>query len=91
MYENVGEKIKVCAVVMGWVLCLVGILFGIALLRISVLFTLLCFVSGALGLIGSWPLYGLGQLIEDVSALRSRKEALPAEQTAAEADDLPEL
>ena len=39
MYENVGGKIKVCAVVTGWVLCLVGIFTGLALLKMSVIFT----------------------------------------------------
>lgn len=91
MYENVGGKIKVCAVVTGWVLCLVGIFTGLALLKISVIFTLLCFMGGALGLVGSWPLYGFGQLIEDVSALRSRREAPPVEQNQCTTDELPEL
>lgn len=91
MYENVGGKIKVCAVVTGWVICLVGILTGLALLKISVIFTLLCFIGGALGLFGSWPLYGFGQLIEDVSALRSRREAPQVEQNQSTTDELPEL
>ena len=91
MYENVGEKIKVCAVVMGWVLCFVGFVAGLALFKVGALITLLCFVSGAMGLVASWPLYGFGQLIEDVSALRSRKETPPVEQTATEADELPEI
>ena len=92
MYENVGGKIKVCAVVTGWVTCIAGFITGIALAeKFGILAVLLCFAGGALGLVGSWPLYGFGQLIEDVSALRSRREAPPLEQTATTTDELPEL
>ena len=50
-------------------------------------------LTGAALFAASWPLYGFGQLVEDVSALRQRAEHGAAKSSApAETfGDLPEL
>ena len=50
-------------------------------------------LTGAVLFAASWPLYGFGQLVEDVSALRQRTEHGAAKSSApAETfGDLPEL
>lgn len=94
MYTKIGKKIQKLAEVCG-ILCLIvsafALLFALAFvsndeaeIAISAFSVV---ISGVVGFIGSWPLYGFGQLVEDVSALRKRSES-PAEIAS---DELPEL
>ena len=101
MYDNIGEKIKNLAQVLGWICIIAG---GIAALVLwfgelgeaGFLLGLAALVAGALSYVGTWALYGFGQLIEDTAAIRRRSES-PAPQTPSagtptfENEDLPEL
>lgn len=93
MYTKIGKKIQKLAEVCG-ILCLIvsafALLFALALVSNAAEIAISAFsvvISGVVGFIGSWPLYGFGQLVEDVSALRKRSES-PAEIAS---DELPEL
>ena len=98
MYDNIGEKIKNLAQVLGWIFLgagmigAIGLWFGLN----SFLAGLAALAVGALSYVGTWALYGFGQLIEDTAAIRRRSES-PAPQAPSagtptfENEDLPEL
>ena len=98
MYDNIGEKIKNLAQVLGWIFLgagmigAIGLWFGLN----SFLAGLAALAVGALGYVGTWVLYGFGQLVEDAAAIRRRSES-PAPQAPSagtptfENEDLPEL
>jgi len=88
MYNNIGQKIKSLAKFCGALafgLCVIAAFF--VLLSGNFIGALIVLALGFLSLISSWPLYGFGQLVEDVSALR--KKTAPPTDTAS--DELPEL
>ena len=72
MYNNVGEKIKKVAIICAWIDCTVCIIAALISFsdgeQIRWLFLLGAFLSFVL----SWPLYGFGQLIDDVSVIRQQ-------------------
>ena len=73
MYNNIGSKIKTLAKVLGLLLLVVGVIAGIYLLadgrsRNDSLGGILL-ASGVLGYICSWPLYGFGELVENIQKL----------------------
>lgn len=93
MYTKIGKKIQILAEVCG-ILCLItsafALIFVLAFVINEAEMSISAFsvvIGGVVGFIGSWPLYGFGQLVEDVSALRKRSES-PAEIAS---DELPEL
>ena len=98
MYDNIGEKIKNLAQVLGWIFLgagmigAIGLWFGLS----SFLAGLAALAVGTLSYVGTWVLYGFGQLVEDTAAIRRRDES-PAPQTPSagtpsfENEDLPEL
>ena len=91
MYSDVGKKIMGLAKVCSWIIfissiiiCLCYIIDGwgwyidpLAWIWLGI---------GVLSFIASWPLYGFGQLVDDVHAMRNQTTA-PATQN----DELPEL
>ena len=91
MFDNIGGKIKALAVV----LCILGmvlvVILGCMLFEDSVLTGLVTIVAGCVASwIGSFFVYGFGQLVEDTSAIREAlkgqsktetvKKALPIQE-----------
>ena len=95
MFLDIGGKIKSLAKISAWVGCIVGVVLTIifAVEEMAVWVILLPLIYGIGSFASAWPLYGFGQLVEDVSALRQRaehgaaKSSVPAETFG----DLPEL
>ena len=70
MFENIGEKIKTLALVTTWVGIITSILSGFILLIGGAVEGLLIMILGSLGSwIGSFVLYGFGQLITNTDAI----------------------
>lgn len=92
MYQNIGGKIKALACILGWLLCIAGVITWLVLLGESAGLAWGCLIGGVLSLCGSWILYGFGQLVENVQKLAN---TLPNTQSGTNAadisDDLPEL
>lgn len=91
MYSEVGKKIMALAKVCGWI-----VLISCALIWLVILGNgdpydnTLAWVAlgvGVIYFISSWPLYGFGQLIDDVHAMRERS----SEPVATPNDELPDL
>lgn len=94
MFKNIGRKIKMLAKVICWAGIVLSILMGIAL-AITLTFTnqdllILAIVSGvlyaALGALISWigtfVLYGLGQLVDNTDNLvAAQQQSLPFQTT----------
>lgn len=95
MFDNVGGKIKALAAVLGWIDFIAGFIIAFAFWAGEKGFWtgMIPLLTGAALFAASWPLYGFGQLVEDVSALRQRAEHGAAKSSApAETfGDLPEL
>ena len=95
MFDNVGGKIKTLAAVLGWIDLIAGFIVALAFWTGEMGFWtgMIPLLAGAILFAASWPLYGFGQLVEDVSTLRQRaehgaaKSSVPAETFG----DLPEL
>lgn len=90
MYSNVGKKIMTLAKVLGWVFLIAGIITAIVFMSFGWKFFIVIapLIGGVLLYVSSWVLYGFGQLVEDVSAMRyAAKEA--DRDTVSE--ELPEL
>lgn len=88
MYKNVGKKIMVLAQACGWI-CLIG--GGIAAISFfgedEPVAGWISLAVAAIGFISSWPLYGFGQMVDDVNAIRGQASGASAQP----ADELPEL
>lgn len=89
MFADIGKKImtlaKVCAVldiIAAVILVLAGLVMG------NVMVLLWALVLAALAL-NTWPLYGFGQLVEDVRKLR--QTSCPEEQEKSPVAELPKL
>lgn len=90
MYDNVGKKIMTLAKVLGWVFLIAGIITAIVFMSFGWKFFIVItpLIGGAILYILTWFLYGFGQLVDDVSAMRyAAKEA--DRDTVSE--ELPEL
>lgn len=90
MYSNVGKKIMTLAKVLGWVFLIAGLIITVGFVseKREFLIVIIPLISGILLFISSWFLYGFGQLVDDVSAMRyAAKEA--DRDTVSE--ELPEL
>lgn len=92
MYKNVGKKIMVLAQVCGWTCLIAGVIAWLYFLcndysRDNYI-GWICLAAAVIGLVSSWPLYGFGQIVDDVNAMRKSAEK-PAE--AASSEELPEL
>ncbi|MGB4590113.1 MAG: hypothetical protein WBI17_12930 [Clostridiaceae bacterium] len=67
MFSNIGSKIKGLALVVGVggaILCALG-----AMLSAGEAYSAILVFGAILCIIGSWPLYGFGQLIESVMSI----------------------
>lgn len=95
MFDNVGGKIKTLAEVLGCIDLIAGFIIAFAFWAGEKSFWtgMIPLLAGAILFAAAWPLYGFGQLVEDVSALRQRAEQGAAKNSApAETfGDLPEL
>lgn len=90
MYDNVGKKIMTLAKVLGWIFLIAGIITAIVFMSFGWKFFIVIasLIGGVLLYVSSWFLYGFGQLVDDVSAMRyAAKEA--DRDTVSE--ELPEL
>lgn len=73
MFDNIGNKIKTLASVICWIFIILFGLGGVILAFTldKFLFLILAAVGCLLAWVGSFILYGFGQLIEDTSSIRS--------------------
>ena len=73
MYHNIGKRIKILAQICGIAFLAVGVLGGLWFVvdgRWTNDGLIAPFLGGGvLGFISSWPLYGLGELIENVKII----------------------
>ena len=92
MYDNIGGKIKKLAEVLGWICIGGGVIAALALWlgMDSFLLGFIALIAGGLMYVTTWVMYGFGQLVEDVAAIRSGKTA-PQQALADAGDDLPEI
>lgn len=87
MYNNVGKKIMKIAQWYSLVMNIICFIAAIACISNEEYTAALIAVAvGALTTVASWPVYGFGQLVDDVHALRGQS-AEPVVQN----DELPEL
>jgi len=74
MYSNIGRKLKGLAKF----LAIVGVIIGILMFLLAPRELLLSAVLiAASSFVGSWPLYGFGELIEKVSFIAARMKGGP--------------
>lgn len=90
MYSQVGKKIMTLAKVCGWISLICGIIaMVINFTDYNYYNNAIGWISLAVGVVGlvlSWPMYGFGQLVDDVHAMRNHSS-----ESAVNNDDLPEL
>ena len=87
MYKNVGKKIMKIAQWSSLIMNGICLIAAIAWLSEEIYAGVLIAVAvGALATVASWPLYGFGQLVDDVHAMRNQSA-----EPAAQNDELPEL
>lgn len=90
MYDNVGKKIMTLAKVLGWIFLIAGIITAIVFMSFGWKFFIVIapLIGGVLLYVSSWILYGFGQLVDDINAMRyAAKEA----DRNAVSEELPEL
>ena len=74
-YDNSGGKLRILAKVIGVIgvpLVLIGLFLMIAGDPADVTTGVILLIGGLTLQICSWPIYGFGQLIDDVHAIRSK-------------------
>jgi hypothetical protein len=76
MNGNIGKNIKALAQTCGWICLFAGIIAAVIMWSTGWGFEegLYVFGGGLALFLSAWPLYGFGQLIEDVSAIRKNTE-----------------
>ena len=87
MYEDISGKIKGLAKFIGWTLLICGVIafiyfitdtkFGYAITSNDGL-AWAALISGICGYVGSWALYGFGELIEHAEAIRQHLSNIEA-------------
>ena len=91
MYSEVGKKIMSLAKICSWITFICGVLIWFIILvdgdKYNNMPGWIWLGIGVLSFISSWPLYGFGQLIDDVHALRTKSDVSKVVAN----DDLPEL
>ncbi len=97
MYQNVGKRIMILAKICGWLWMIAGVAVWIYFLtngnyigpdRIFLHDISDNFIGwiglavGVMGVVFTWPMYGFGQIVDDVRAMRrhAEAEAKPAAQ-----------
>lgn len=99
MYTDVGNKIKNWAMCLGWCFLVGGVIswlyfmlngsqgwYGYHFVEEDNFIGWICLASGGVLFCLTWIIYGFGQLIEDVQAIRNRLE-----DTNVNSDELPDL
>ena len=87
MYNNVGKKIMKIAQWSSLIMNIICLIAAIAWISAEIYAGVLVAAAvSALTTLASWPVYGFGQLVDDVHALRGQS-AEPVVQN----DELPEL
>lgn len=87
MYKNVGKKIMKIAQWSSLIMNGICLIAAIAWLSEEIYAGVLIAVAvGALATVASWPLYGFGQLVDDVHTMRNQSA-----EPAAQNEELPEL
>ena len=91
MYSEVGKKIMGLAKACGWITFICGVIIWVIIIADGNSYNnmpgWIWLGIGVLSFISSWPLYGFGQLIDDVHAMRERS----SEPVATPDDELPDL
>lgn len=75
LYENVGGKLRILAKivgVIGLVLAVIGLLLMMVGESAEFDIGLVMVIAGPVLLLCSWPVYGFGQLVDDVHEIRSK-------------------
>lgn len=79
MYDNVGQKMMGIARVSGIISRLCGFVVGAVAIFTSeeygVLFFFVCVGLGYAGYVSTWLLYGIGNLIDNVNAIRKKLDS----------------
>ncbi len=92
MYSNVGKKIMVIAQVIGWLSLTAGFILWVVFLSDGYSGTSLTgwlsLLGGVIVFLSSWFLYGFGQLVDDVRAIRSTPKDANKQVIS---DELPDL
>ena len=90
MYSNVGKKIMDLATICGWITFVCGVLIWLGYIADGSSYNnsvgWIWLGVGVAGFISSWPLYGFGQIVDDIHAMRNQAPA-----SATQNDELPEL
>ena len=85
-HENVGGRIMMAADLLGFLFIFAGIVGCVILLEDSVLLAFLAILGGLVLYALTWALYGLGQIVDDVHAMRKHPTTLSNQN-----DELPDL
>ena len=86
MYENIGNKLMLMAKLCLVAFPVVTLVLFFVLLAYSVPGSWVCLPVGLLLTLSCFPLYGFGQLVQDVHEIRTTSSTIPASE-----DDLPSL
>lgn len=89
MNRNIGKNIKALAKVIGWIYLIASvIIFFVLLADENSLMGFIVLTSGVSLYFASWPLYGIGQIVDDVRVIR---DANLEDKNEIASDELPEL
>lgn len=90
MYKDVGNKIKFLGQIVGWIPLILGCFVWYTLIsngnnyyghlyydESDDIWGWIALVAGILGYVASWFLYGFGQVVDDVHAIREKQVGLP--------------
>jgi len=87
MYEDIGRKIQRLAQILGWIMLIGGAIAWISYLadgdyeHRNNWIGWVCLVGGLLSYVSSWFIYGFGQLVDDVNALRYERSKVELEKS----------
>lgn len=86
MFRNIGDKIKLLAKIYACVSPVVVVVAALSLISTGSAIALAFLVGGVLLFSLAWPLYGFGQLVQDVHGSRDEGGRMNLQE-----DDLPNL
>lgn len=84
MFKDVGKGIMRLAKIEGWTTFIFCVILAIYFLTDkggyhswsfytdNDIYALYCIILGLCGFVSAWPLYGLGQIVDDVHAMRNK-------------------
>ncbi len=88
MFRGIGKKIMQLAQIYALVVPAVTVIAALVLIGSGSRFVWLCVLAGAFLSLFAWPMYGFGQLVQDVHDMRLERGDAAA---VIPADDLPHL